>query len=57
MTIQTLAVIGAGNMGHQIAMQAALCGFTVVCNDVNPDTLQKVQQFVDDYLPREESIQ
>ena len=51
MTIQTLAVIGDGNMGHQIAMQAALCGFTVACTDVNPEVLENAQQFVDDYLP------
>ena len=49
--IKTIAVIGAGNMGHQIALNAAICGFKVMCTDINPDTLAKAEQFVDDYLP------
>ena len=48
--IHTIAVIGAGNMGHQIALNAAICGFNVQCFDINPDTLNKANQFVDSYL-------
>jgi 3-hydroxybutyryl-CoA dehydrogenase len=50
MEIKNIAVIGAGNMGHQIAMCAALAGFQVKCTDNNSDILQKAIQFADDYL-------
>ncbi|MDT8429769.1 MAG: 3-hydroxyacyl-CoA dehydrogenase family protein [Pseudomonadales bacterium] len=49
--IKTLCVVGAGNMGHQIALQAALCGYRVLCSDINKDTLAKADAFVDSYLP------
>ena len=51
MKINRIAVIGAGNMGHQIALHAAISGFKVKCFDINPETLKKANQFVDDYLP------
>jgi 3-hydroxybutyryl-CoA dehydrogenase len=50
MEIQKIAVIGAGNMGHQIAMCAALSGFQVKCTDTNPDILAKAISFADNYL-------
>ncbi|MGC9196749.1 MAG: 3-hydroxyacyl-CoA dehydrogenase family protein [Syntrophobacteraceae bacterium] len=50
--IKTVAVVGAGNMGHQIALQCALSGFTTVAIDVNPEVLTKAQQFCDSYLPQ-----
>jgi 3-hydroxybutyryl-CoA dehydrogenase len=50
MEINKIAVIGAGNMGHQIAMCAALSGFQVKCTDTNPDILNKAIQFADNYL-------
>jgi 3-hydroxybutyryl-CoA dehydrogenase len=49
MEINKIAVIGAGNMGHQIAMCAALSGFSVRCTDNNPDILGKAVQFADNY--------
>jgi 3-hydroxybutyryl-CoA dehydrogenase len=45
-----IAVIGAGNMGHQIAICAALSGFQVSCIDTNPDILNKAIAFADNYL-------
>jgi 3-hydroxybutyryl-CoA dehydrogenase len=48
--INKIAVIGAGNMGHQIAMCAALNGFQVSCTDTNPDILAKAISFADNYL-------
>lgn len=33
--IQRITVIGAGTMGHGIAGQAALCGYTVILNDLD----------------------
>jgi 3-hydroxybutyryl-CoA dehydrogenase len=50
MEIHKIAVIGAGNMGHQIAMCAALAGFQVHCTDINSDILNKAIQFADNYL-------
>jgi 3-hydroxybutyryl-CoA dehydrogenase len=49
MGINKIAVIGAGNMGHQIAMCAALSGFSVRCTDHNADILGKAIQFADNY--------
>jgi len=49
--IKNICVVGAGNMGHQIALQAAICGYQVKCSDVNADTLKKADAFVDSYLP------
>lgn len=50
MDIKTICVVGAGNMGHQIALQAALSGFTVYCTDINEVTLQKAQEFAAKWL-------
>jgi len=33
--IKTIAVIGAGNMGHQISMLCAIHGYKTVCTDIN----------------------
>nr|WP_291350782.1 3-hydroxyacyl-CoA dehydrogenase family protein [Desulfosporosinus sp.] len=49
--IQKICIVGAGNMGHQIACSAALAGFEVKCTDVNEEVLQKAEQFVTTYLP------
>jgi 3-hydroxybutyryl-CoA dehydrogenase len=48
--IQKIAVIGAGNMGHQIAICAALAGFNVKCVDTNSDILAKAVRFSENYL-------
>lgn len=49
--VKTICVVGAGNMGHQIALSAALAGFKVNCIDVNKEILQKAVSFVEKYLP------
>ena len=49
--IRNIAVVGAGNMGHQIAMHAAISGFQVKCADVNAEVLARAEAFVDSYLP------
>lgn len=49
--IKKICVVGAGNMGHQIALQAAICGYQVKCFDINEATLQKADAFVNSYLP------
>ena len=49
--VKKIVVVGAGNMGHQIATLCAIQGFTVVCSDVKEEVLQKAEAFVDKYLP------
>ncbi len=49
--IKTIAVIGAGNMGHQIATLCAIKGFTTTCTDISAETLAKAEAFVERYLP------
>ena len=51
METKKIAVVGAGNMGHQIALCAALAGFQVKCTDVSSEVLAKAEQFADSYLP------
>ncbi|MFC0270677.1 3-hydroxyacyl-CoA dehydrogenase family protein [Metabacillus herbersteinensis] len=41
--IQRISVIGAGQMGHQIAMLSALGGFTTAIQDVNEASLEKAK--------------
>ena len=48
--IKNIAVIGAGNMGHQIAMLCAIHGYKTVCTDINTDILKKAENFADTYL-------
>ncbi|MCG6909303.1 MAG: 3-hydroxyacyl-CoA dehydrogenase family protein [Deltaproteobacteria bacterium] len=49
--VKKVVVVGAGNMGHQIATLIAIKGFTVVCTDVKEEVLKKAEAFVDKYLP------
>ena len=55
--IEKVAVIGAGNMGHQISLNAAMGGFEVVVNDVNKEALKKAQEFVETYCAKQMSKQ
>ena len=48
--IKTIAVVGAGNMGRQIAMAAALAGYDVFCTDLSEDMLGKAKSFAKTYL-------
>lgn len=50
-SIRNIAVIGAGNMGHQIALLCAIAGYDTVCTDISADTLAKAKAFADSYLP------
>ncbi|MET1177794.1 3-hydroxyacyl-CoA dehydrogenase family protein [Peribacillus simplex] len=42
--IQSITVIGAGQMGHQIAMLAALGGYETILQDVQGDALNTAQE-------------
>ena len=48
--VEKICVLGAGNMGHQIALSAALAGYQVKCTDVRQEALQKAEQFAGSYL-------
>jgi 3-hydroxybutyryl-CoA dehydrogenase len=43
MTIEKLAVIGAGSMGHQIAMLGALAGYETKLQDISQESLEKAE--------------
>lgn len=49
--INKVCVVGAGTMGHQIALCAALAGYKVACNDINEEALERARRFMDKYLP------
>ncbi|KLU64076.1 putative 3-hydroxybutyryl-CoA dehydrogenase [Desulfosporosinus acididurans] len=49
--IKTICVVGAGNMGHQIALCCALAGYNVACTDISQDMLDKAEVFAKSYLP------
>lgn len=48
--METVAVIGAGAMGRQIALQCALRGFQTALNDSSGDALEKARAYFNDYL-------
>ncbi len=50
MKIKEVAVVGAGLMGIQIALNAALHGYSVSVCDTFPSALEKAQTWVDTYL-------
>jgi 3-hydroxybutyryl-CoA dehydrogenase len=49
--VKRICVVGAGSMGHQIALCAALGGFQVVCTDISQAMLNKAEDFTRTYLP------
>jgi 3-hydroxybutyryl-CoA dehydrogenase len=49
--VKNICVVGAGNMGHQIALQCAISGFKTTCTDVVDAALKKAEAFADNYLP------
>ncbi len=48
--VKNIAVIGAGNMGHQISTLCAMYGYRTTCTDVSQEILKKADSFVDTYL-------
>ena len=49
--VKNVAVIGAGNMGHQISLLCAIHGFKTICTDISEEILKKAEAFCDNYLP------
>ncbi|MFZ5634871.1 MAG: 3-hydroxyacyl-CoA dehydrogenase family protein [Bacillota bacterium] len=50
--INNIVVVGAGTMGHQIALTAALAGYSVKCADCSEEPLARARKFVETYLPQ-----
>ena len=50
MTIKKVAVIGGGLMGRQIALNTAIYPFEIYLTDKNPEVLQKVEDWKEEYL-------
>ncbi|MFE4140321.1 3-hydroxyacyl-CoA dehydrogenase family protein [Peribacillus sp. YIM B13472] len=50
--IQSITVIGAGQMGHQIAMLAALGGYETILQDVQEDALNTAKEKLDVILTK-----
>ena len=48
--IQKICVVGAGVMGQQIALNAAVSGFDVVLTDSAPKALEKAGTWSNSYL-------
>ena len=53
MTVQSVGIVGAGQMGNGIAHVFALAGYDVLLNDINPDSLAKALATVDRNLERQ----
>ena len=49
--VKNIAVIGAGNMGHQIVTLCGMHGYKSICIETNEEILKKAEAFVDRYLP------
>ena len=50
--INTIAVLGAGTMGHGIAQVAAAAGYVVIMRDVSPDALARGLQSIERNLAK-----
>ena len=50
MEIKKIAMVGAGTMGNQIAMQCAICGYDVKCYSRRQTTVDKAQAFSDKWF-------
>ncbi|WP_226584848.1 3-hydroxyacyl-CoA dehydrogenase family protein [Halobacillus litoralis] len=57
MGVKKLAVIGAGSMGHQIAMLGSLAGYETTIQDISPDSLQiaksKLSKIMDKWVVKD----
>lgn len=51
--VKNISVIGAGNMGHQIAALCALKGYCVSCTDISGPMLEKASVFFKKYIQKQ----
>ncbi|MBA2176404.1 3-hydroxyacyl-CoA dehydrogenase family protein [Halobacillus locisalis] len=52
MTIKQIAVVGAGSMGHQIAMLGALAGYETYLQDISEDSLNTAESKLREIMNR-----
>lgn len=52
MVIKKVAVLGAGTMGRQIAMQVAISGYEVRCYSRKEDTVKSAEDFSNDWFAK-----
>ena len=50
MSIKKVSVLGAGNMGQQIALLCAINGYETSCYDISEEIIEKMRSFTDSYL-------
>lgn len=50
--IKNVAIIGAGTMGNQIAMQVAIGGYNVTCYSRKDSTIQKAEKFSNEWFEK-----
>ncbi|SHH92693.1 3-hydroxybutyryl-CoA dehydrogenase [Marivita hallyeonensis] len=55
MAVNSIGVIGAGQMGNGIAHVMALAGYDVVLNDINEDALKKAMELIQGNMDRQVS--
>lgn len=48
--VKNICIVGAGNMGHQISLCAAIAGFRVTCCDVSEEVLASAREYAQTYL-------
>ncbi len=48
--IKKICIVGAGSMGHQISLLAALRGYIVSCTDISKEQLEKAQKFAEKWV-------
>ncbi|KGP73404.1 3-hydroxyacyl-CoA dehydrogenase family protein [Pontibacillus yanchengensis] len=51
-TIRNVAVVGAGSMGHQIAMLSALGGYQTYLQDINEASLEKAKETLEGIMTK-----
>ena len=55
MTIQTIGVVGAGQMGNGIAHVMALAGYDILLNDIDQAALDKALEHIGKNMDRQVS--
>ena len=60
MAVKKIGVIGAGQMGHGIALVAAKAGFDVILRDIKDEYVQKglskIERFLDKSIEDRKSV-
>jgi 3-hydroxybutyryl-CoA dehydrogenase len=53
MDVKTICVVGAGLMGQQISLLAAISGFSAYCVDTSPEALEGAAKFATEWVERQ----